>query len=415
MSLIEASLGASKTPEGAVIIDFASLVGDDSTVPDLTAHIEEAFGEKDHCLGLVLVRNIPNLVAYRDALLDRTPGLAHLPAAEKDRLTDPGSRFLFGWSHGREMMNGKPDWRKGSFYANPVLDQPAALLSSSSSSSAAAAVVTDHALVEGYPEYYSGNSWPQEEHLPGFKEAFQELGQLIVQVGSLIAVHCDRYLAQKVPDYNPAFLQTLIKNSDTIKARLLHYFPESPPADANTTTTNKDPTETTPPASKDDSPDFDSWCGWHLDHSCLTGLTAAKFIDTRSLAESERLGEAEMQYTSKQLQTNLPAVACPDPQAGLYIKTRSNKVVRVRIPDDALAFQTGEALEIVSAGRLLATPHCVRGISPNCPTNEASGPPASSLSRNTFAVFIQPTVHDELCKGYTFAQFTKDVLNRHYH
>ena len=30
----------------------------------------------------------------------------------------------FGWSHGREIMNGMPDMLKGSYYANPIVDCP---------------------------------------------------------------------------------------------------------------------------------------------------------------------------------------------------------------------------------------------------------------------------------------------------
>ena len=35
----------------------------------------------------------------------------------------------------------------------------------------------------------------------------------------------------------------------------------------------------------------------------------------------------------------------PDPKAGLYIRTRSGKMVKVAIPRHCLAFQTGEGIE----------------------------------------------------------------------
>jgi len=50
-------------------------------------------------------------------------------------------------------------------------------------------------------------------------------------------------------------LPKLISTSQTTKARLLHYFPPTPGVAL--------------PA--DDEP-VDSWCGFHLDHSLLTGL-----------------------------------------------------------------------------------------------------------------------------------------------
>jgi hypothetical protein len=34
----------------------------------------------------------------------------------------------------------------------------------------------------------------------------------------------------------------------------------------------------------------------------------------------------------------------PDPMAGLYIRARSGKMVKVTIPKDCLAFQTGEGM-----------------------------------------------------------------------
>ena len=46
------------------------------------------------------------------------------------------------------------------------------------------------------------------------------------------------------------------------------------------------------------------------------------------------------------------------------------------------AFQTGEALELLTAGKLAATPHFVSG-------NAAPSPDASEVSRETFAFFLQ--------------------------
>lgn len=67
----------------------------------------------------------------------------------------------------------------------------------------------------------------------------------------------------------------------------------------------------------------------------------------------------------------------PSAQSGLYIRTRGGDLVKVSIPADALAFQTGEALELATAGRLRATPHCVR---------VGAGPGAETVSRETFAL-----------------------------
>lgn len=47
----------------------------------------------------------------------------------------------------------------------------------------------------------------------------------------------------------------------------------------------------------------------------------------------------------------------------------------------------GEATQIRSGGKLRATPHCVRG---------AMGSEAVGISRNTFAVFMQPHWDEKL-------------------
>lgn len=72
--------------------------------------------------------------------------------------------------------------------------------------------------------------------------------------------------------------------------------------------------------------------------------------------------------------------AAPDPDAGLYIKDRRGGIVKVGIPRDCLAFQTGETLEVITKGRFKAVPHFVRG----CRESKANG-----VARNTIAVFTR--------------------------
>ena len=96
---------------------------------------------------------------------------------------------------------------------------------------------------------------------------------------------------------------------------------------------------------------------------------------------------------------------------GLYIKSRSNQIIRVSIPKDCLAFQMGEALQCLSGGSLKATAHCVRGIE--------KGTDAQFVARNTFAVFMQPNLFEVVDPSSvenrrTFAEFTKEVLKRHF-
>jgi len=67
--------------------------------------------------------------------------------------------------------------------------------------------------------------------------------------------------------------------------------------------------------------------------------------------------------------------------------------------------QTGEALEIATGGKLCATPHCVRvGVSQN----------ATNVSRETFALFMQPDIDQPLSPSVTFGQFSERVFDKHY-
>lgn len=173
--------------------------------------------------------------------------------------------------------------------------------------------------------------------------------------------------------FSPTHLQDVIRESKTTKARLLHYYPQTGSLEGE----------------KRD--DMDSWCGWHLDHGSLTGLTSAMFIE-----ESE---------------PSLKEVKCPDAEAGLYIRNRGQEVVKASIPRDHIAFQTGEALQLATRGLLAATPHCVRGAT----APEEDPTRYATLARNTFAVFMQPSLETVVTEdGRNFGEWTKEVLDRYY-
>ncbi|KIM47937.1 hypothetical protein M413DRAFT_439634 [Hebeloma cylindrosporum] len=272
----------------------------------------------------------------------------------REKYSDPGSKYSFGWSHGKEIMNGKPDTLKGSYYANLIVHQ--------------AMVSAEERLL--FPEYYGKNIWPNraEKGMENFEESFQNLSRFVFTVGCDLAAACQPFASSHLTD-STLSLAALIRNSQTTKGRLLHYFPPSPDSTALT----------------EDEP-IDSWCGFHLDHSLLTGLCPAMFLQR---AEN---GQPDI-------------VASPSPTSGLYIRTRGGELVKVSIPKDCLAFQTGEALEIATNGRLLATPHCVR-VGESAPANE--------ISRESFALFMQPNTDQYLSDGITFGQFSKKVFAKHY-
>ncbi|TFY71132.1 hypothetical protein EVG20_g1865 [Dentipellis fragilis] len=341
------------TPEGAVSISYDTLV---SSPLDLSTSIAEtAFGSSPKSLGIIIVRDLPQeYPILRERLLKLAYSFAHLDEATRERYADAKSKYSFGWSHGKEIMNGKPDTLKGSYYANPVVDQPSVSV----------------ALRDAYPEYYGNNIWPQDADMKGFESAFKDLGGFVFNVGCKLATACQPFASSYLTDSSIS-LANLISSSRTTKARLLHYFP---PSSDN-------------PLPKDDEP-IDSWCGFHLDHSLITGLCSAMYLHHNS-------GSA-------------PAiVGSPSPSSGLYIRNRGGDLTKVSIPADCLAFQTGEALELATAGRLRATPHCVR-------VGASESGDATAVSRETFALFMQPDVDQKISPTETFGQFSKRIFNEHY-
>ena len=98
-------------------------------------------------------------------------------------------------------------------------------------------------------------------------------------------------------------------------------------------------------------------------------------------------------------------ISLPSPTSGLFIRTRGGDLTKVIIPVDSLAFQIGEALEHVTAGRLQATPHCVR---------VGAGEGTEKVSRETFALFMQPNTNQSISPTETFGQFSKRVFVEHY-
>ncbi|XP_058111563.1 uncharacterized protein LOC131254869 isoform X2 [Magnolia sinica] len=305
---------------------------------------------------------VPGFPLLRQILLHLSPRLASLPEEAKKELEDPDSRYGFGWSHGKQMLEaGKLDMLKGSFFANPVLDTP----------------TTEDFLIQRYPSSCRPNIWPSNA-LPKLEEAFKALGKLMLDVGLMLAYHCDRYVTKGDQSCNDESLKQILLRSRCHKARLLYYFP-APQSDCT-----------------QDLGTMSSWCGWHTDFGSLTGLTCGKF--TRDGVE----------------------IACPDSAAGLYIRTRTDQIVKVIFGEDEIAYQIGETTEILSRGRLCATPHCVRA---------PKGEKALGVERSTFALFMQPDWdenlhfptevhrHQELIPPngtLTFGEYSEILLSKYY-
>lgn len=190
------------------------------------------------------------------------------------------------------------------------------------------------------------NVWPQSPFTENLESAFKALGSLISGIATHIARHCDALVQEVYPNGGCLSLHETLSKSRASKGRLLYYYPRS----------NKD-------ASKAEATDL--WCGYHNDHSTLTGLLPAEFY----------------------LPDGGPATKPPpDLSGGLCVLPSGADVpLRVCIPPDCIAFQIGESAQIATGGALRATPHFVKRPSPEL-----------SVARVTLAVFLQPNPWDIL-------------------
>ncbi|EFX00878.1 hypothetical protein CMQ_1959 [Grosmannia clavigera kw1407] len=333
--------------------------------------LQEAFGPGS--LGILVVKDVPaEFAELRKRLLSYASYLGNQPEEVLARLENEAAKYLTGWSRGKETLkNGQVDTLKGSYYANCAFYVDPAL---------GCAKPTAEFSPATFPEYLSPNVWPDSDALPGFRTTFEALCRLIIDVAVLVARACDRFAAQAIQGYPVGYLEGVVATSTTTKARLLHYFP------AEKTTASETAA----------SGDGDDWCATHLDHGCLTGLTSAMFVDetdwTAPTAVATGLSPLD------------ELAASPDPAAGLYIKSRTGETVQVKIPRDCIAFQTGEALERITAGQFKAVPHFVRG----------SAPSSSRIARNTLAVFTQPNLADEVDREQhiTFGEFARGIITK---
>lgn len=188
--------------------------------------IEQAFGNANSSsLGIIAITNIPSLPSLRSKLLPLAPKLAALPPQQLDEITTPQSQYQVGWSHGREKLEGdKPDFSKGSYYANPLTDdlvesmlerrryynddddessvhdkqhQMEEVLKWDESLNQIKSEEELRHLANANPAFFAPNVWPTKS-LPELENALKEMGQLIHQVGVYLARCCDLYVAARV-------------------------------------------------------------------------------------------------------------------------------------------------------------------------------------------------------------------------
>eukprot|EP00178_Gracilaria_changii_P002145 TRINITY_DN131_c0_g1_i2.p4 TRINITY_DN131_c0_g1~~TRINITY_DN131_c0_g1_i2.p4 ORF type:complete len:133 (+),score=34.61 TRINITY_DN131_c0_g1_i2:25-399(+) len=91
----------------------------------LLAAVERAFCSRS-APGILLVDQLhADFARHRLQLFQGARALAALPPHQLQLLQFPHLQYSVGWSRAREKFGGVLDQRKGSFYANPIYDQPA--------------------------------------------------------------------------------------------------------------------------------------------------------------------------------------------------------------------------------------------------------------------------------------------------
>ncbi len=317
LSIRTVKLGSRAFSTSPVQVDYNLVKDQRKELYDL---IEEAYN--DDGLGVMVINNIPTFKEKREALLPLAQKVASLKDSQKKELETPEWHYSVGWSHGKEKFEGKPDYFKGSYYANPLEEE------------------WESHKDESGNRVQQHNIWPTNS-VPELERCFKDLGSLIKHVALDVSHNLDLFIKAQEPAYETGKIHRMLAGSDKQLGRLLHYFPQK---------------------GKGSNAD---WCGWHNDHSLLTGLVSAMYLDSNG-----------KEIMPDQIETG---------RSGLFAMNRRQEICQIKIPRDSLAFQIGETAQIVSGGLLKATPHSVM-----------SSPLGEGISRNTFACFFSPKFDEPL-------------------
>ena len=193
----------------------------------------------------------------------------------------------------------------------------------------AAPIPTDPQCKLEHPEIYADNVWPSDACQ--FKADYLELGGLLHEVGLQLLMATARGL--KLP-------------ADTFVAKV-----EGGP---HVTRSLK-----YLPLTRDQLAQGILWGEEHTDFNLLTLLPGGRFFDAQG-----------------------DEIASPDPASGLYLRTRSGRQVRGGAPKGAIVIQVGQQLEILTGGKLLATPHVV------------TAPKVPNVTRCSSAHFVHLHAHE---------------------
>jgi len=180
-----------------------------------------------------------------------------------------------------------------------------------------------------YPQLMCPNVWPNG--LPAFKDRYLAIGQAVHRVGMQLLRAAE--VGLELPE---GTLTRMTKGAAHV-SRALRYLPVEPSAvDAGVL-----------------------WGEEHTDFNMLTLLAGGRFLSPAG------------EFSAK-----------PDPEAGLYLRTRqtsenpNGELVPGRAPAGHIVAQVGQQLEILTGGRFHATPHVIKP------------PRAEGWYRTSFAHFV---------------------------
>lgn len=180
-----------------------------------------------------------------------------------------------------------------------------------------------------YPEIYADNIWP--ENAETFEKRYMAIGHQLHEIGLSLLRGAARALGLE-----PYRFEMGVHGGPHV-TRSLRYLPL-----------------------REDQVDTGIlWGEEHTDFNLLTLLPGGRFLDPKG------------EYCSK-----------PDPDAGLYLRTRPTEdhprgqMVQGRAPEGCMVAQVGQELEILTGGHFLATPHVIKA------------PKSAGYSRVSMAHFV---------------------------
>jgi len=247
-------------------------------------------------LGIILVKDIPNFELLRGTLLKLSKKLSSLSIKTKEKYKYSYNDYLSGWYQKKITMKNK-DLFVDTFCANPLYDN----------------IMVSDDYEKKYSKIFSSNIWPQKE-IPELKIAFKNLGITMLQVSFWILIQCDKYL-HKITDgvHKENTIYHIISNSQIYKGKLIH---------SNSVVNKKN---------KKNNGD-----NLHINYESLICHVSPMFLSKKD----DIINNTDNYH--------------------MYIKSKKGEKIKIKIPNNCLALQIGETLQILSGGYLKAKPHYLR-------------------------------------------------------